>query len=54
MMRIEGFRYQCMKLETYLRMAGVPFEIAPRASLFKSPKGKMPYILDDGKRIGPL
>lgn len=42
----------CMKLETYLRMAGVPFEIVPRASLFKAPKGKMPYIEDEGKRIG--
>jgi glutathione S-transferase len=41
----------CMKLETYLRMAALPFEI-PRASqshLQKAPKGKMPYIEDQGK-----
>jgi glutathione S-transferase len=42
----------CMKLETYLRMAELPFEIVPHASLFKAPKGKMPYIEDDAKRIG--
>jgi len=42
----------CMKLETYLRMAGLAFEIVPRASLFKAPKDKMPYIEDD--RAAPL
>jgi glutathione S-transferase len=43
----------CMKLETYLRMAALPFEI-PRATLGhlqKAPKGKMPYIEDQGKLI---
>lgn len=43
----------CMKLETYLRMAGLPFEI-PLASLRaigKAPKGKMPYIEDAGKTL---
>ena len=42
----------CMKLETYLRMAGLPFE-APVVSLRelgRAPKGKMPYI-EDGVRI---
>jgi Glutathione S-transferase N-terminal domain len=34
----------CMKLETYLRMTGIPFEIIPNASLAKAPKGKIPYI----------
>lgn len=38
----------CMKLETYLRMAALPFEI-PRFQLQQlqgAPKGKMPYIVD--------
>ena len=36
----------CMKVETWLRMAGLPFTIpAPNFSHFgKAPKGKMPYI----------
>ncbi len=41
----------CMKMETYLRMAGLPFEIAPKANMMKAPKGKMPYIEDNGRAI---
>jgi glutathione S-transferase len=43
----------CMKLENYLRMAELPFEIAPASmqAFQKAPKGKMPYIEDDGKLI---
>jgi glutathione S-transferase len=41
----------CLKLETYLRMAELPFKIAPDADLRKAPKGKMPYIEDQGKTI---
>lgn len=41
----------CMKLETYLRMAGLPYRIAPDADIRKAPKGKMPYIEDHGKII---
>ena len=43
----------CMKLETYLRMAALPFEI-PCASLRhlqKAPMGKMPYIEDEGRTL---
>jgi len=40
----------CTKVETYLRMAGIPYQVAdavpPRA-----PKGKLPYITDDGQTI---
>ena len=38
----------CMKLETYLRMAQLPF-VAPAISLReigKAPKGKLPYVCD--------
>ena len=41
----------CMKVENYLRMAHLPYEIAPRANHFKAPKGKLPYIRDNGKII---
>jgi glutathione S-transferase len=43
----------CMKLETYLRMAGLPFE-APAVGLRemgRAPKGKMPYIEDGGRLL---
>ena len=36
----------CMKVETYLRMAELPYECPRNADIFKSPKGKMPYIED--------
>lgn len=43
----------CMKLETYLRMAKVPFEIQPASlrAFRTAPKGKMPYIEDQGKTL---
>lgn len=41
----------CMKVETYLRMAGLPYECPRGASHFKAPKGKLPYILDNGKAV---
>ncbi|MGB8700861.1 MAG: Tom37 metaxin N-terminal-like domain-containing protein, partial [Thermosynechococcaceae cyanobacterium] len=41
----------CLKLETYLRMAKLPFECVYDADLQKAPKGKMPYISDKGKII---
>jgi glutathione S-transferase len=43
----------CLKLETYLRMAGLPFEI-PRFRLQQlqgAPKGKMPYIVDGTRTV---
>jgi glutathione S-transferase len=41
----------CMKVETYLRMAGLPYECPRGADLTKSPKGKLPYIEDNGKQV---
>lgn len=41
----------CMKLETYLRMAKLPFEIVTTMDLRKTPKGKLPYICDGDKII---
>jgi glutathione S-transferase len=42
----------CMKLETYLRMAGLPFELVNDGDVFKAPKGKLPWIEDQGQSIG--
>jgi len=41
----------CMKVENYLRMARLPYQIAPRASHFRAPKGKLPYIEVENKTI---
>jgi glutathione S-transferase len=41
----------CMKLETYLRMAKLPFEKVIVHDPRKSLKGKLPCISDDGKKM---
>lgn len=41
----------CMKLETYLRMVNIPYEIINVANPRKNPKGKLPCINDNGKKI---
>ena len=41
----------CAKLETYLRMTEVPYETAKFAR-GQSPKGKLPYVVLDGKLVG--
>ncbi len=41
----------CLKVETYLRCAGLPFR-AEATLPMKAPKGKLPFIIDeDGRRI---
>lgn len=43
----------CMKLETWLRIAAVPYETRPPFMPGKAPpKGKIPYIEDNGVLIG--
>ncbi len=42
----------CLKLETYLRMAEIPFESVYTIEMGKAPKGKMPYIEDGDTKIG--
>jgi glutathione S-transferase len=42
----------CLKLETYLRMADLPYTVVLEDMLDKAPKGKMPYIDDAGQKIG--
>lgn len=41
----------CMKVETYLRMAGLPYRSEYGFHIPKAPKGKLPYIEDDGRVI---
>jgi glutathione S-transferase len=41
----------CVKLETWLRMTGIPYESAP-PDLAEAPKGKIPFIEDNGVTIG--
>lgn len=37
----------CLKVETYLRMAGLDYQVA-QGNPMKAPKGKLPYIEEDG------
>jgi glutathione S-transferase len=41
----------CCKLETWLRIAGVPYEVVDTPDPRKGPKGKVPFIEDAGVRI---
>ena len=38
----------CLKLELYLRMAGLPYRNCYTLELHRAPKGKLPWIDDDG------
>jgi glutathione S-transferase len=40
----------CVKTETYLRMAGLPYELVESLPL-KAPRGKLPFIVDQGQKI---
>ena len=41
----------CMKLETYLRMVGLPFETVSVSNPARAPKGKLPYIEHEGQAL---
>jgi glutathione S-transferase len=42
----------CLKLELYLRIVDLPFEAVIDATPFGAPKGKLPWIEHEGKKIG--
>jgi glutathione S-transferase len=42
----------CCKLETWLRIADIPYEVVDTPDARKGPKGKLPFIEDAGVRIG--
>jgi glutathione S-transferase len=41
----------CVKLETYLRMAGIPYEVK-QGSMARAPKGRIPYVKLGGQLLG--
>jgi len=41
----------CLKVETYLRMAGLPYQTAVVFNPAKAPKGKLPYITDGVRTV---
>ncbi len=41
----------CMKIEAYLRLAGIEYETKPVTDPGKGPNGKAPWIVDDGKTL---
>ena len=41
-----------LKLEAWLRLADIPYTVEPSTNLGKAPKGKLPYIRDEGRLIG--
>jgi len=42
----------CCKLETWLRIARIPYEVVDTPNPRVGPKGKLPFIEDAGRRIG--
>lgn len=42
----------CLKLDLYLRMVGIPCQVVVDATPFRGPKGKLPWIEHDGRRLG--
>lgn len=42
----------CCKMETWLRIAGLPYEVVDTTDPRKGPKGKMPFIEDGALRLG--
>lgn len=42
----------CLKLDAHLRIAGIPFQTVVDPTPFKGPKGKLPWIEHEGRKIG--
>lgn len=42
----------CLKLDTYLRMVDIPYEVVVDKTPFAAPKKKMPYIEHEGRALG--
>jgi glutathione S-transferase len=42
----------CLKLETHLRMVGLPYRAVYDPTPFRGPKGKLPWIEHEGRKIG--
>jgi glutathione S-transferase len=48
---LESFSPFCMKVEVYLKLAGLPYEAERSGDPRKAPKQKLPWIEDDGTAI---
>lgn len=50
----KGFNFSpfCLKAEVYLKMTKTPYVTVEESSTQKSPKGKMPFLVDGEERIG--
>jgi glutathione S-transferase len=42
----------CLKLDIYLRIVDIPFQTVVDATPFRGPKGKLPWVEHEGKKIG--
>ncbi len=42
----------CLKLETWLRLAGLEYQVKVVSDPRKAPKGKLPYVRIEGEAIG--
>jgi glutathione S-transferase len=42
----------CMKLEGYLRLSGRPFRVVEASNPRRAPKGQMPFVEINGRRVG--
>lgn len=42
----------CLKLDAWLRMTGIPFRTVVDATPFRGPKGKLPFIEHEGRKLG--
>jgi glutathione S-transferase len=51
MLGVQNLSPYCCKLETWLRIANVPYEVVDTPDPRKGPKGKVPFIEDAGERI---
>jgi glutathione S-transferase len=42
----------CCKLETWLRITGIPYQVVDTSDPRKGPKAKVPFIVDGNQRLG--
>jgi glutathione S-transferase len=42
----------CCKLETWLRMTGIPYEVVDTPDPRRGPKAKVPFIIDGNQLLG--
>jgi hypothetical protein len=47
---IPNLSHFCVKIDTYLRMTRLPYTVVCTLPL-KAPRGKLPYIEDNGRKI---